>query len=353
MKMKLFIIATLALILSASCHFKIQSSTSDQEIFSQFQTFMETFNKKYTTIEETKERFEIFKQNYKRVEFTKKMLTSHQEQPLFEMGITKFFDMTPSEFHKTYLNLDISHMQRLKVLYGENEIKPTFEKGAAPEAHDWRESGVVTPVKNQGMCGSCWAFSAVGNIESLYKMKTNNTQIFSEQQLVDCDKEQDQGCNGGLMDNAFEYLEKTGIMLAKDYPYKGRDNKCAYDQTKVAAKITTYKFATGKSAENVNENDLQQLLFENGPFSIAINATPLQFYLWGIFNPWFEFICNPKELNHGVLLVGYGVSGNTPYWIIKNSWGTGWGEKGFFRLIGGKGACGVNTYVVTAEVEDI
>lgn len=351
--MKLFIIALLALIISASCHIHLESSVSDAQIFSQFQHFMETHSKKYTTIEETKERFEIFRQNYKRIELTKKMLSAHQEQPLFEMGITKFSDMTPAEFQKSLLNLDLSHMQRLKVLYGKNKIEPTFSKGNAPEAYDWRETGAVSPVKNQGMCGSCWAFSAVGNIEAVYTIKTNKTQLFSEQQLVDCDKEQDQGCNGGLMDNAFAYLEKTGIMAAKDYPYAGKNNKCVFDANKVALKVTGYKFATGTSAKAVDENNLKQLLFENGPFAIAINASPLQFYLWGVFNPWFEFICNPKELNHGVLLVGYGVSGNTPYWIIKNSWGSGWGEKGFFRIIGGKGACGFNTYVVTAEVEDI
>lgn len=353
MKTKILLIVLATILLSATCHIHLESSVSDAEMFSQFQHFMETHNKKYTTIEETKERFEIFRQNYKRIELTKKMLLKQSEQPLFEMGITKFFDMTPMEFQKTLLNLDLSHMQRLKVLYGENEIVPTYANGKAPEAYDWRERGAVSPVKNQGMCGSCWAFSAVGNIEAQYKIKTNKTELFSEQQLVDCDKEQDQGCNGGLMDNAFAYLEKTGIMAAKDYSYKGREQKCAFDANKIAAKVTGYKFATGNSAELVDENNLKQLLFENGPFAIAINASPLQFYLWGVFNPWFEFICNPKELNHGVLLVGYGVSGNTPYWIIKNSWGSAWGEKGYFRLIGGKGACGVNTYVVTAEVEDI
>ncbi len=314
---------------------------------------MVTHNKEYTSIEETKERFEIFKQNYKRIELTKKLLSLKQEKPLFETGITKFFDMTPLEFQKTYLNLDISHLQRLKVQYAKNGVIATYENGVAPEAYDWRESGVVSPVKNQGECGSCWAFSAVGNIEAQYRMKTNKTVLFSEQQLVDCDKDRDQGCNGGIMGNAFTYLEKTGIMSGKDYPYKGRDDFCAYDANKIAAKVTGFKFATGNGAETVNENDLKQYLFENGPFAIAINASPLQFYLWGIFNPWFEFICNPKELNHGVLLIGYGVSGNTPYWIIKNSWGSGWGEKGYFRIIGGKGACGFNTYVVTAEVEDM
>jgi C1A family cysteine protease len=266
------------------------------------------------------------------------------------MGITKFFDLTTEEFRKTYLNLNISTIQRIKAMYSSNRIQINKLKGDAPDAYDWREQGAVSPVKNQGSCGSCWAFSAIGNIESQYQIKTKKSGIFSEQQLVDCDKV-DEGCNGGLMDQAFTYLESTGVMNSSDYSYTGRGGQCKFDQSKVVAKVSGYKFANGKD-NAVDENQLKQMLYENGPFSIAINATLLQFYFGGIFNPW-SFLCNPKSLNHGVLLVGYGVEGSKPYWIIKNSWGSSWGEKGYFRLIAGKGACGVNTFVVTAEVEDI
>ena len=153
------------------------------------------------------------------------------------------------------------------------------------------------------------------------------------------------------MDQAFEYIQKSGLMNSSDYSYTGRGQNCKFDESKVAAKVSGYKFANGKD-NAVDENDLKQMLYENGPFAIAMNATPLQFYFGGIFNPW-SFLCNPKGLNHGVLLVGYGVEGDKPYWIIKNSWGASWGEKGYFRIIAGKGACGVNTFVVSAEVEDI
>lgn len=148
------------------------------------------------------------------------------------------------------------------------------------------------------------------------------------------------------MEDAYKHLQTTGVMTEESYPYAGRDNACKYDESKVAAKVTGYQYAGTE-----DESAIKQFLFERGPMAIAINATPLQFYYWGIFNPWFEWICNPKELNHGVLLVGYGVDGNTPYWIVKNSWGTGWGESGYFRIIAGKGACGMNTYVITANVE--
>jgi len=268
------------------------------------------------------------------------------EQPLYKLGASPFLDQTPSEFAKTHLNLKISHTQRLSAKSSSNKMVPHYNNGVAPDSYDWRDLGISTNVKNQGSCGSCWAFSAIGNIEAQYQLKLNKSLTFSEQELVDCDKV-DEGCNGGLMEDAFKYLETVGVESDADYEYQGTDGTCALDATKVKAKITGFHYAGTE-----DETQLKQLLFENGPFAIAMNATPLQFYFWGIFNPWFEFICNPKELNHGVLLVGYGVSSGTGYWIVKNSWGSYWGEKGYFRIIAGKGACGINTYVITAEVAD-
>ncbi len=335
------IVASIVLI-SLALNIAFCMKASDQEIFSQFQTFMEEHQKSYKTVEEFKERFEIFKQNYRKIEMHQQYMTAGQDS--YEFGITQFFDMTPSEFAKTHLTLEISHLQRLKAQA--TSIKPHFKTGSAPESHDWREQGKVSPVKNQGMCGSCWAFSAIGNIESQYAMKSGNMVQFSEQQLVDCDKV-DQGCNGGLMEDAFKHLETTGVMTEDAYPYKGTGQACKFDASQVKAKVNGFHYASSQ-----DEIQIKQLLFENGPFAIAINASPLQFYFWGVFNPWMEWVCNPKELNHGVLLVGYGVSGSTPYWIVKNSWGSGWGEKGYFRIISGKGACGVNTYVITAELAE-
>jgi cathepsin F len=349
--MKFIYIATIILLLSAiSCfNFADLKTASDAEIFEKFQSFLNTYSKSYTTIEETKERFEIFKENYINMQKHNQINTLKNYETA-EMGVTQFFDLTTEEFRRNYLNLNISTLNRIKANYSEKKITINNLKGPAPDSYDWREHGAVTPVKNQGTCGSCWAFSAIGNIEAQYQIKTNKSAIFSEQQLVDCDTV-DQGCNGGLMDQAFDYLEKEGgVMSAADYSYSGRGQTCRFDKTKVAARVTGYKFASGKEAGAVDEKVLKQMLYENGPFAIAINASTLQFYFGGIVNPW-SFLCNPKGLNHGVLLVGYGVEGNKPYWIVKNSWGSGWGEKGFFRIIAGKGACGLNTFVVSAEVE--
>jgi len=197
------------------------------------------------------------------------------------------------------------------------------------------------------MCGSCWAFSAVGNIEGQLQIKKGGKVIdLSPQQLVDCDKV-DEGCNGGLMDTAFDYIKTAGgIQSSSDYPYSGSDSSCKFDVKKSVAKVNGYNFAGTE-----DEEQIKTILYQTGPLAIAINATPLQFYFWGIFNPWFQWLCDPEGLNHGVVIVGYGVDGSTKYWIVKNSWGSSWGESGFFRIIAGKGACGVNKYVISATLE--
>merc|ERR1712151_366190 len=182
----------------------------------------------------------------------------------------------------------------------------------APESYDWREHGAVTPVKNQAQCGSCWAFSPIANIEGQYFLKNKELKSFSEQELVDCDRKEDQGCNGGLMQNAFVFLEETGFELESDYKYTGRDGKCQASEFTSQGKVASWKMI------NKDEGVIASTLASTGPLSAAVNATWFQFYMGGIMNP---FICNPKSLDHGITLVGYGSEGSKDYWIIKNSWG--------------------------------
>lgn len=317
--------------------------SSKEEIFTHFQSYIKKYNKKYKSPSEFMKRFDIFVNNFHELETIHQSNILDNRTPDYKIGITKFADLTPQEFHERYLNLDISGVEKIRA---ESETM-TSSLTDVPEAFDWRENGGVTPVKNQGSCGSCWAFSTIGNIEGLYKIQNKEEKLFSEQQLVDCDTEQDQGCNGGLMEYAYTYLQTAGVMSSDDYPYKGKGQTCQYDKEKATLKIKGYKFAGTE-----DEEEIKKILVEKGPLAIAVNASLLQFYMGGIFNPWFDWMCPKKSLNHAVLLVGYGVKGSKKYWIIKNSWGKSWGEKGYFRLIRGKGACGVNTYVLSAELDN-
>jgi len=332
-------IILLVLVLSALSH-KVEESN-----FAKFMKFTSEHKKLYATAEEFKARFEVFEKNLKVVEIMTAVNSMAGENQTFNYGVTQFMDISPEEFKAKYLTLRVGDLQKLREKSGELKINPRMQE--APESHDWRTLGAVSSVKNQGICGSCWAFSAVGNLEGQHQIKFGGNVVdLSPQQLVDCDKV-DQGCNGGFMDQAFDYIKSAGgIEALSDYAYTGSDDSCKFDVSKSVVKVTGNAMATSQ-----DEDIIKTLLFQTGPLAVALNATPLQFYFFGIFNPWFSWICDPSELNHGVLMVGYGVEGSTNYWIVKNSWGASWGEKGYFRIIRGKGACGINTYVVNAFVQ--
>lgn len=266
-----------------------------------FQDFIVNFNKNYSSDKEKQYRFKIFKKNLKTIE---KLQT--YEQGTGEYGVTMFADLTSEEFKKQYLGLQPD-------LYAENQVPipqaeiPDIE---LPVEFDWRHYNAVTPVKNQGQCGSCWAFSVTGNVEGLYAIKHGKLLSLSEQELVDCDT-LDEACNGGLPDNAYRAIENLGgLELESDYPYIGRDEKCYFNRQKIKVEVV--------SAVNItsNETKMAQWLVEKGPISIGINANAMQFYMGGISHP-YKFLCNPSNLDHGVLIVGYGIHSKYYFYLCN------------------------------------
>ena len=304
---------------------------SEKYAFLQFQRFLNKYNKKYNTVEEYLLRYDVFKKNLNKF---------RQNKASYKMGINQFTDLTPTEFRKRYLNLDMKLLNKI------NYKKVSVNSNGAPDSWNWIDQGVLGPIKDQGYCGSCWAFSTMGNIEALNTMKTKEYIALSEQQLVDCDTEYDMGCDGGLMEYAFQYLIDNGCMSQEDYPYVGYDDTCKYDKDKVVVRIKDWKML-----ETQDEGEIKEFLYDNGPLAIAINADPFQYYTEGIIDE-DEWSCDPEGLNHGVVLVGYGSENGVDFWIIRNSWGDYWGEQGYCRVARGKGTCGVNTYVTTAVLAD-
>merc|ERR1712045_518900 len=249
----------------------------------------------------------------------------------FALGVNKFADLTSEEFVSTYNGYQAEAFEGLP--------KVNIESiGDEPESVDWRDEGYVTPVKDQGQCGSCWAFSTTGSMEGAL-MKANGELVsLSEQNLVDCDPV-DSGCNGGLMENAFAWMMKNGgINTEEDYPYEARDKSCRFDENK-----PTYTISAFHEIKEQDEDDLTEKIATEGPISVAIDAGKFSFQLYhsGVY---YEPACSSTRLNHGVLAFGYGnESGDDFYWV-KNSWGTGWGDNGYIKMSRGRNNnCGIAT----------
>ena len=307
----------------------VASKLTERQKFMEFQKFEKNFGKKYTTMQEYLARFRVFSKNLERL--------GQRNKPWIE-GVTKFFDLTPNEFKRTYCNLNISVTNTIHF----NRVHP--KKNDAPEEYNWVDQGAVSAIKNQGSCGSCWAFSSTGNLEGQYYLKYKEMITFSEQQLVDCDNK-DSGCNGGLMEYTFAWIQENGgLMSDADYKYKGYRQSCKQDETKYKVKVTGYNLL-----DTTDEDEIKEYVYSTGPLAVALNADNLSWYSGGIIDE-DEDECDPDGLNHAVLMVGWGSEDGLDYWIIKNSWGN-WGEDGYFRIARGKGTCGINTYVISAQIE--
>jgi len=247
-------------------------------------------------------------------------------------------DLLSHEFQAIYNGYrhDLRKNETLKGLLGATYIEAA--NVALPKNVDWREKGAVTPVKNQGQCGSCWSFSATGSLEGQHFRKTGHLVSLSEQNLVDCSTRYgNHGCNGGLMDFAFKYIkDNKGIDTEESYPYEAMDDECRYHrEDRGATDVGFVDIPQG------NEAALKSALATVGPVSIAIDASQssFQFYSTGVYD---EPNCSPMNLDHGVLAVGYGTENGADYWLVKNSWGPEWGDEGYIKMARNKdNQCGV------------
>jgi cathepsin L len=305
--------------------------------------YKKTHGKSYLGAEVELYRYNLFRKNVE-------LIQQHNEDYAkglytYRLGLNSFADWSVEEFRQKLLGTRLNMTQRRHEL-SVGTFMGLPEKVEIPDNVDWRESGAVTPVKNQLQCGSCWAFSTTGSLEGAHFRVNGELVSLSEQQLVDCSKKYDNnGCNGGLMDNAFKYIkENGGLMSEESYPYRGKEGKCRFNKNKVVATCSGFM-----DVQSGDEQALKEAVATSGPVSIAIDVTEDRFMLYkdGVF---VDETCQNAEdsLNHGVLIVGYGSNntdnGQMDYWIVKNSWGSSWGEEGYIRMARNKdNMCGVAT----------
>jgi len=257
----------------------------------------------------------------------------------YRLGMTFFADLENQEYRRLISQGCLGSFNSSAPRRGSAYLPPTGLTDT-PTTVDWRDKGYVTPVKDQQACGSCWAFSTTGSLEGQTFKKTGKLISLSEQQLVDCSgKFGNMGCGGGLMDQAFEYIKANkGLDTEESYPYEAEDKPCRYKPDSIGATCTGYI-----DIPSGDEDALQDAVATIGPVSVGIDAghDSFQLYQSGVYD---EPACSSEELDHGVLAVGYGTDGGKDYWLVKNSWGLGWGDQGYIMMSRNKhNQCGIAT----------
>lgn len=300
-------------------HADKSSWRTDDEVMTMYEAWLVKHGKAYNALGEKEKRFGIFKDNLR-------FIDEHNSQNLtYRLGLNRFADLTNEEYRSMYLGVKPGATRVTRKVSRKSDRYAARVGDALPDFVDWRKEGAVVGVKDQGSCGSCWAFSTIAAVEGINQIVTGDLISLSEQELVDCDTSYNEGCNGGLMDYAFEFIiNNGGIDSEEDYPYRAADQKC--DQYRKNAKVVSID-----GYEDVPENDEAALkkAVAKQPVSVAIEAggRAFQLYQSGVFTGK----CG-TSLDHGVAAVGYGTENGHDYWIVRNSWGKNWGEDGYIRM---------------------
>jgi len=278
--------------------------------------------------QEAKDRFANFKDNLKEIR-------EHNAQDLpYKLGVNQFSDMTKAEFKSKMLTKKVIRGEELDKILKELQMTPAFledddddltKRNLARNPINY--STFFPTVRNQGNCGSCWTFSTAGAVEGNFGKKAGKAiNYLSTQQLVDCDTSNN-GCDGGMFPGAFEYIKTNGLEFDKDYPYKASVGTCRYSSSLATNRVTGYQYCTNYSSTPNCSIDKVYGLLSQGPLSVGIDGSSIQSYYKGVFS------AKCSEDNHAVILAGYGVDTKSgEYWLVRNSWGTGWGEAGYIRV---------------------
>jgi len=317
------------LILAVICFTYVVATRTEAEYLRAWMEFTAKYSKTYKH-DEVHYRFKVFKNT---VDFID---ANNAKNLTYTVAINKFSDLTSEEFQTYFMGTRVDANTYVK-----KGIPQKHSHIAAPPAHwDWRVHGAVTPIKNQGQCGSCWSFSTTGSMEGCHFLTTKKLVSLSEQNLVDCSTAQgNEGCDGGLMDQAFEYIiANDGIDTESSYPYTAEDGTCSYSASNCGSELKAYTdVTTGSEAALLTA-------CVAAPVSVAIDASQPSFqsYSSGVY---YEPACSSTQLDHGVLSIGWGVdSSKNAYWIVKNSWGTDWGMSGFILMSRNRNNnCGIAT----------